>query len=496
MLARKVFLASAVLSGGRLLARVLDLVAALIVARFLSPADFGVVTLATTVLMILRALTELPVSEALIRTKELSQDDIDTAFTLSFLRGLIVALLLAALAWPMAAIYDDARLAGLMLALTAAPLAMGLRSPRLVQFSREVNYTPETVIDTAAKLVAFALSVAVAWQTRSYWALVIALALPPLIATPASYFVAPYRPRLCLASTRSIVAFAGWITLARFVATANGEADRFFIAGILGKASLGFFAMGRSVATTATWAIGMPLMQAMYPGFAKLQDQPDRLRAAYLKGQAMLVACLMPLGLALAILADPLVRLVLGPQWLPLVPVIQVFAPVGALASVTMPVHALVLAMGMPRQLLVRDVVMFVLGLPAVIAGAYWFGMMGAVWARMATGLVHTLLNLQIIGRTLHVPIWRQLANFWRSATSACVMAAMMLAVGGTLPAAADTLHQIAHLLLGGAAGGFAYVAAHALLWLLAGQPGGPEVFVRDGTQAVLRRLRKVTTTP
>ena len=91
MLARKVFLASAVLSGGRLAIRFLDLIAALLVARFLTPAEFGLVSLAIALLMTLRALTELPVSEALVRGEDLTRDDIDTAFTLSLLRGLTVA---------------------------------------------------------------------------------------------------------------------------------------------------------------------------------------------------------------------------------------------------------------------------------------------------------------------------------------------------------------------------------------------------------------------
>src|SRR6187401_3511979 len=133
MLARKVFLASAVLSGGRLAIRFLDLIAALLVARFLTPAEFGLVSLAIALLMTLRALTELPVSEALVRGEDLTRDDIDTAFTLSLLRGLTVAALLAAAAWPMGRIYEDLRLVDLTLVLAIAPLAMALRSPQLVK---------------------------------------------------------------------------------------------------------------------------------------------------------------------------------------------------------------------------------------------------------------------------------------------------------------------------------------------------------------------------
>jgi lipopolysaccharide exporter len=496
MLARRVFLASAMLSFSRLFARVLDLIAALVVARFLSPADFGLVTLATASLMILRAITELPIGEALQRSEELTPADIDTAFTLSALRGLLVTLLVAAAAWPMAAIYADQRLMPLMLALSIAPLAMGLKSPAMVRFAREVNFAPTTVIDVVAKLAAFAIALAVAIASQSYWALAVALIVPPLIATPASYLAAPYRPRFSLANTRAIVSFAGWVTLARFITTANGEVDRFFIGGVLGKAALGFFAMGRSVATTASWAVGTPLMQAMMPGFARLQGDKERLAGAYLKGQAMLVAGVMPLGVALGLLADPIVAVALGPQWAPAASVLAVFAPVGALATITMPVHALVLALGCPKQLLLRDVVMFALGIPAVVLGAWSFGLMGAAYARLLTGIVLTVLNLAIVDKLIGLPILRQIANCWRSALSAGAMAGVILLLGPLIQVrGGDMLHQVLALLLVTSGGMATYLAAHSLLWLLAGKPHGPERFLGESARHALGRLAARRTT-
>ncbi|MDB5725230.1 MAG: hypothetical protein JWQ16_1984 [Novosphingobium sp.] len=492
MLARRVFFASALLSFGRLFARFLDLIAALVVARFLSPADFGLVTLATASLMILRAITELPVGEALLRSEELTKADVDTAFTLSAIRGVVVALLVAGAAWPMAWIYADDRLIPLMLALAATPIAMGFRSPELVRFSREVNFTPATVIDVLAKVAAFAIAVAIAIEMRSYWALAAALIVPPFISTPASYFVAPYRPHFSLERTRVILSFAGWVTLTRFITTVNGEADRFFIGSVLGKASLGFFAMGRSVATTASWAIGTPLMQAMMPGFARLQGDPPRLRQAYIKGQAMLVAGVMPLGIVLGLLAEPLVALALGPQWAPAAPVLAVFAPVGALATLTMPVHALVLALGCPKRLMWRDVIMFVLGIPAVLLGAWAYGLMGAAYARLLVGLVTTWLNLAIVEQLIDLTIMRQLTNCWRSALSAVAMAGVIIALQPLIAAQANALYWTFNLAFVAASGVAAYLAAHALLWLLVGRPNGPEQFLGETARHLLGRMVSV----
>jgi PST family polysaccharide transporter len=488
MLARKVFVASAVLSTGRLAVRFLDLIAALLIARFLTPADFGMVSLAIALLMTLRAVTELPVSEALIRSEDLTRADIDTAFTLSLLRGLTVAGLLAAAAWPMARIYDDPRLADLTMALAIAPLAMAVRSPQLVKFSRAVNYVPATVLDIGTRLAGFAASVALVLASGSYWALIVGLVVPPIIAAPISYLVAPYRPRLSLASWKAILAFAGWVSLSRLIATANSEIDRFFIGGVLDKAAVGFFAMGRSVATTASWAIGMPLMQAMFPGFARIQSDRSRVQAAYLKGQGLVVATVMPLGFGLGLVAQPLVALALGDQWQPVAQVIAVLAPVGALATMTMPVHAVVLALGRPKPLVVRDFLAMVLGIPAVIVGALWFGLMGAVYARMLGSLVQVLLNLQILKRTLGLSVTTQLGNSWRSAVAVGAMSGVLLAFR-PLADGNGTVGQVVELAAATGLGAISYLAVHGLLWLIAGKPFGPERLVLDWAVIAWRRL-------
>jgi PST family polysaccharide transporter len=491
MLSRRVFWASAILFSGRLLSRGVDMLAALVIARFLTPAAFGVVSLAIASLMIMRSITELPISEALIREEDLTPGHINTAFTLNCLRGLTVSSLMALAAYPMAWIYGIPALAQLMLALAIAPLVMGFNSPAMVRYSRNLNYLPSTTIDATAKIVAFVASITYAYMTHSYWALIISLVLPPMISVPLSYVLAPYRPRFSFVEVRSIFHFTGWVTLMRFISTANGEADRFFIGGILGKARLGEFSMSRSISTVASWAVGFPLVQAMFPGFSKLQGDRSRLASAYLKGQAMLVAVLAPIGIGLAVLAEPFVRLALGNQWVAIVPLIQILAPAGTISTMSMPAHSLAMATGHSQKLAIRDLVMFVIAFPAVVAGAYWWGVMGATVVRFFAGLVATGLSLQIVAVVTGVGIFRQLLNLWRTTIGVTVMG-FFLYFGLTMIrvehwALALPL-QLAMLCL---AGGLVYVLTHFLFWLFSGRPAGPETFVIDLFGPIYRQLLK-----
>ena len=496
MLRKRVFLASAVLTGGQFVVRLLDVVAGLVIARFLAPADFGVVMIATATLVMLRAFTELPVAEALVRAESVDKRDLDSAFTLTVLRGILIAALLCAASLPMAHIFDDERLVGLLCALAIVPIALGLRSPAMVHLTRDIEFRPISAIEVVSKLVAFGIAVWVAWSTGSYWALTISLLVPPLVSFPATYVVAPYRPRFGLGAARTILSFAGWMTLSRAISTANLEIDRYLVGGVLGKTAVGLFSVGRSVSSTVSWAIGMPLMQALFAGFSTFQNDRERLHNAYRKGQAMLAAAIMPIGFALSVLADPLVRLALGEQWLGAIPIIAILAPVGALQTMVMPVQALVLAIGQPRQLTIRDAILFAIGVPAVIVAAIQYGLLGAVVMRAVLGLFQIALGLEIVRRNLGDSFIAQIRPLWRTALSVACMVAAMLLVQNLLPPSRSQLQLALDLAITVAAGGLTYVVAHAALWQFVGRPDGPERFALGLCSAALRKSLQVMRAP
>ncbi|WP_144098570.1 oligosaccharide flippase family protein [Croceicoccus sediminis] len=477
MLANKVFRSSAIFASARLIGRGLDILAALVIARFLTPADFGMVMIALATLMVLEAATELPIVDALIREKEIRPGDIDTGFTLSFMRGTIIACIMLALSVPISIAYDDNRLILLIALLGIAPFVTGLRSPMMVVFARDVNYAPTATIDLIARCISFVIAVVMAWQTGSYFALLVVSILPPLIMTGLTYVWAPYRPRFSLLNWSRLLTFAGWMSISRALATASQEGDRFLIGGVLGKAPLGFFSMGRSVATTASWAIGMPLVSVMYPSLVKIRDNAARLQQSYLRGQSMVAAAIMPISVFLMLMAEPLVRLGLGENWLEVVPVIQILAPASALATLAMPTQALLLALERPKQLAKREMLAAVVAIPAVVVGAMTYGLIGAVIGRALANVFHTAISMEIIVRVAGISWRRQVVFVWRSIASNGAMALFLWGSlswfdDGSIPG------EIASIVIAGIGGLAVYGITHIVLWLLSGRPAGAEEYI------------------
>lgn len=474
MLANKVFIASTLLSGGRLLARFLDLIATLVIASFLSPADFGIVMLAISLQILLRAATQLPVSDALVQMDHLERDDLDTAFTLGVIRGLLVALVMVIAAYPMAAIYDDQRLVLFILVIAVSPILGGLMSPQMVRFTREVNYTPAMIVEVAAKFIAFLCSIAVAVAFQTPWALVIALVGPGVLMTPLTYLFAPYRPRLCLRKFRSLMSFAGWMSLSNLLSNLNNGSDRFIIGAMVSSTATGVFTMGRTVTHSVSWTAAVPLMQAMFPAFAKIKHDSARMRSAYLKALGLTLFAITPLGVGIALIAEPLVDSILSDEWRPAIPVIQVLGPVSAiLAAYFMPVQAVMLGVGKPKMLAQREGVTFVIGLPAIVIGTIHFGLMGAVIARSIVGMIGLVLSVALIRKELSIGFLDHFARGARTFASLAVMAAATWMASRVL--AGLGYSSVVELALLVATGGLFYLAAHLLAWRLGGKPSGPE---------------------
>src|SRR5262245_25977054 len=126
MLTLKTILGAGWTVAGRLGGRAIDFITLLVLARILSPADFGVVALGVTLVAIVETVLEIPLSQALTRLRELDKTHLDTAFTLGLLRGLFFSLVIFAAAWPFAYFYHDGRLVWVVAALGVGPFARGL----------------------------------------------------------------------------------------------------------------------------------------------------------------------------------------------------------------------------------------------------------------------------------------------------------------------------------------------------------------------------------
>lgn len=477
----------------RLISRIIDLASMLVLAHILTPRDFGLVAIAMTVIYIVEAALELPVSQALVRLTTIEDAHFDTAFTLSLLRGLALTTIVCSIAWPFAHFYSDKRLMPLICALSLAPAARGLVSPRLAEFSKKLNFSPDFTMEFLGKAAAFIIAVTLALTAKSYWAIAAGTVIAPVAGTLTSYVLAPYRPRLSLKELPTFSGFLGWITAAQVVSAINWQADRLLLGKLTSKSELGLFTTANDTANIPVLALFNPILRPLLSAFSLLRGEPERLANSYQTSAIAMVTLGLPILVGEALIAHPAVRLLFGERWMASAPLLRWLAISLIPTLFAIPLGPLVMAFGRTQIFLKRNAFELAVKLPLVILGAIRFGFTGVVIARCISETATVWFCMIVVRRLVGLSIREQLIGPWRSILSAIAMAVVVsfalpafATSAATGPLAVGTLFTVI-------LGAITYCGALTGLWLLSGSPAGLEAMVLGKVSEILRRTRRTT---
>jgi O-antigen/teichoic acid export membrane protein len=459
----------------RLATRGIDFATLVILGRLLSPADFGVVAVAMSVMLIVEAVSELPTMQALMRAPALNETHFDTGFTFAILRALALAIILCGLAWPLAKLYRDHRLIGLLCTLWIAPASRSLGSPVFVEFFRSLNFRPVVAIEIAGKALALVASVGLAWCTASYWSILAGTIIAPLSMAVISYFVAPYRPRLSLAGWHEFSSFFGWTMASQLVVAANWQMDRLALARFINAMQLGRFSMADTLANVPNQVIITQVVSPLMVAFSHIRGDAQRLAAAYRTSAVSMVAMGVPVMVGLSMLAEPVVRLVLGAPWLETAAILRWLSIALIPYFFVSPMAPLFMAMNRTRVFLQLSTIEFILKLLLILPAAIYFGIPGVIVLRFVIALVVALCSMLAVSNLIGLPIIAQVASPWRPILSTMAMALLIGCFRGWLASLDRPLSLALGLVVVVSLGGAVYSALVFLLWFFSGCPGGPE---------------------
>jgi len=481
------------LSGAKVLVNALALCSTFVLARLLSPEDFGLVAIASTMLTVLASVTELSLASALIHHKSPTEAHFHTAWTMNLIRALVLALGFCAASPLVAQAFHDERLVRVMLVLGLSVFLGGMTNPKVVVLTRNLEFWQEFVVAVTQKLLGFVVGVTLALVYKSYWALLGGTLASQTAAVLVSYMVQPYRPRLALKHARELWSFSIWLTLGQVVNTLNWKLDHLMIGRYLGTKTLGVYTVGDNLAGMPTRETIGPIEQTLFPGFRTVAHDASKLRGTYQRAQALISAVALPAGFGCAALAPQLVELVLGPKWVEAVLVVQVLACVFALQTMSSTVHPLALAKGETQLMFRRDLLAFGMRVPIIIAGMWLGGMAGVVYARFITGTLAIAINMRVVQTLIGLTLLQQVGNTWRSLVSVSVMF-LVLKTALVFQVWPETwMFKLVVLGLYAALGAAVYVGAHFALWASLSRPVGPETDLLAMIKKVRMKLARIS---
>ncbi|MEO0061567.1 MAG: hypothetical protein RLZZ08_127 [Pseudomonadota bacterium] len=461
------------LGATRLLINLSGMVALVILARMLTPQDFGLVAIGTTVLGIVVALTELSLGSALIQRAELDRAHIDSAWTMAMLRALAITAAFAATAYPLAVVYDDMRLVPVFIVSGATGAMTGLVNPMIALQTRQMRFRPMLVVQFSQKVAGLAVSIALAFWLHNYWAIVAGTAIGTGLATLVSYVQVPYRPRFTLSRARDLMGFSSWLFLGQLMNVLNWRFDQLVIGLYLPKAQLGIYSMADNLSAIPSREAITPLVHALFPGFSRVQGDINRLRRAYLTAQGAIALAALPLAAGLALLAQPIVEVALGAKWLGAVPFVQVISVCYGVQTLVSAVRPLAMAQGMTRSLFYRESAGLALRIPLVLAGLIGWGLTGLVWGRLISAVLGVAISLGMIRNMLGLSLWAQV---WSNRRTLAALAVMCMAVAvGDRELVSQHFTPILRIALLVPLGGISFFGSLGLLWVSGGRRAGAE---------------------
>lgn len=451
--------------------RLVGLASTVILARLLTPDDFGLAAMAMLVGGVLFGITEFGTTMLLIRVRDIDQAHCHTAWTITLLKGVVIGLLILLLAPVASAWFDEPRLVGVMAVLALSAAIGGLSSVGPALIRRELKFALDYRYNVYRKLVDFVATVSLAFLLRDYWALVFGTLIGTIGGVVLSYMIHPYRPAWSLARAGEYIRFSLAIVPMRGANVLHGMTAKFLVGSMGSTGAMGLFTVSHGVATLFTQEIVLPMGRGLFPNYARLASDKPRLSAVYRKVLGMVALLALPVGLGVSAVAEDLVAVLLGQKWTEAVPLVRYLAIGAALYAVVHTMYNQILvATGRERAAAVLAWLRLAITVPVLMAGLAWGGVVGLAIATIFAPLVYLPLIYLETRRAVDLSLPVLVSLFWRPVLGALLM---YVTVWELHPSWLDV--TLLRLLWDVAVGGVTYVATVLLLWLLAGRPQGAE---------------------
>ena len=305
----------------------------LVLARILTPSDFGIVALASVTIGLLALFSDLGLGGTLVVRKHLDDRISGTIFTLMLLMGVLTALLVAGTAPLAASIFDEPDLTPILAVLGATVI---LNAPTWFYstiLQRELEFWRRFQCQLAQSVTYAAVAIGAAIAGAGVWALVAGQVAGTLVFTVTLAAASPYRIRpsfdrdsagTAIREGRGFLAQSG-------LAYVELNADYMSVGGFLGSAQLGYYSMAFRIAELPYWAITEPVAKVTFPGFARMRHRGESVTASFLSVLRLVALVACPTGILLSATAEPFTITVYGSEWLPMAGVLAILGVWGTL---------------------------------------------------------------------------------------------------------------------------------------------------------------------
>lgn len=366
----------------------------IILARLISPEEFGILALVMVFINLAQVFVQSGFNTALIQKKDADTLDFSSIFYLSLLIAGFFYLIMYTVAPVIADFYDSLELISVLRVLSLILFTGAFNSIQNAYVSKKLLFKKLFRSSIGATIISGVLGIIAAYQGAGIWALVIQQLANQLSVTIIMWFTVKWRPHLMFSFTRvkTLLSFSWKLLASSLLDVLYMDLRTLIIGRIYTASTLGFYNRGQQFPRLIVDNVNGSIQAVMLPALSVYQDDKERMKSFVRRSIVTSSFLIFPMMIGMAVIAEPLVTLVLTETWLPAVPFIQIFS----LSYMLMPIHTANLqainAMGRSDIFLKLEVIKKVLGL-IVLAISLPFGVYAIAIGQLLSGIISSFIN-------------------------------------------------------------------------------------------------------
>lgn len=454
--------------------RLMGLASMVVVARLLSPDDFGIFAITTALIGLFEVFTDIGADLSIIRHPDPQRKHYDTAWTFRLILTTAAALIILAASPLVIEIYADERYQPIMLMMAVSVFVGGLANIGIVDFRKNLEFHKDFNYNFLVQLFGVLATLIGAFFFRSYWALVLGVLVRSFVSVLLSYYMHPYRPKISLAARHELFSFSFWIMIRSVSQYAGATGDRLIIGAFFAEKITGLYAIAGSLATMAVFELLNPIGRALLPGLAAKHGDARWESENLKKIFSVTSSIAMISGVLLSALAAPVIELIYGNGFIDGAPILSILAISAALNGLTQPVGQYFVVLGKTKDLAVLYIFEGMVSLlSAYLMALYGFDIMAISWARVVIMLLGLFRLLYLLRLTKNITGLDIVSAWTRPVVAGVAMYAVLFALGQHF-----SFWPALYLTLGVPIGFIVYGLVSLLLWRLFGCPAGIEAIL------------------
>lgn len=399
-------------------------VVSIILARLLSPEEYGLIGILTIFIAIFNAIVDSGFTNALIRKQDVTDTDYSTVFYTNLALSVVLAATLFCCAKPIAIFFERPKLLSLTQVMSSVVVINALAIVQRARTTKAIDFKTQTKITFISSIVSGAIGIVMAYMDYGVWALVSQQISNQLFSTIFFWFYNKWVPRLVFSwvSFKEMWAFGSKLLASGLIDTAWKEVNQVVIGKCYSPATLGLYARAKQFADLCSSNLTSVVQRVSYPVLSSIQDDKQRLKGAYQRVIKLTMLPTFVLMLGMAACADSMIHVLIGKQWLECVPMLQIICVYGMLY----PLHALNLNMlqvqGRSDLFLKLELIKKMIGLGPLLLGVfvdiYWM-----LSGSLITSIICYYFNAYYSGPFLNYSIKEQVKDILPSFNVAITMA-------------------------------------------------------------------------